>query len=106
MIFIIGIIYTGFSWNITRKDKVPIIVYKLYSKNNLMYQYCAIMKNTMSNYIISYIQLNIEHEINDVFINDFKKYLEGVTVHEGSFEANEQNVNELKRLLGGEVIIK
>jgi hypothetical protein len=93
-------------WNITRQDNTPVIIYKLYSNDNPMYQYCAIMQNKMSNYIIAYIQLNIEHEINEIFLNDYKNFLEGLSIHEGNFEVNENSVNELRNLLGGEVIIK
>jgi hypothetical protein len=71
-------------WDINRQDDVKIIVYKLYSMQRTMYQYCAFMQNTMKNYIISFIQLNIEHDVNEVLINDFKKFLEGVTATEGT----------------------
>jgi hypothetical protein len=94
------------NWNITRQDNAPCIVYKLYSNNNLMYQYCAIIQGTMSNYIIVYVQLNIEHEINEIFINDYRNFLEGLTIYEGTFEANENSINELRNLLENEIIVK
>jgi hypothetical protein len=93
-------------WNINRQDNAPIIIYRLYSNDNSMYQYCAIMQNKMSNYIIAYIQLNIEHEINEIFINDYKNFLEGLSIHVGNFDLNENSVNELRNLLGGEIIVK
>jgi hypothetical protein len=74
------------NWDITRQDNSPIIIYKLYSNDNSMYEYCAIMQNTMSNYIVAYVQLNIEHEINEIFINDYRNFLEGLTIRVGTFE--------------------
>jgi hypothetical protein len=87
------------NWNINRQDNAPILVYKLYSSNNPMYQYCAILQSTMNNYIIAYVQLNIEHEINEVFINDFKSFLEYFRIAEGTFDANDEFVEELSNLL-------
>jgi hypothetical protein len=94
------------NWNITRQDNTQIIVYKLYSNDNSMYQYCAIMKSIMANYIIAYIQLNVEHEINERFINDYKNFLVGLSIHEGHFDVNENSVNELNNLLDNNVIVK
>ena len=92
------------NWNISREDDVQIVVYKLYSNDFTMYQYCAIIQNIMPNYIIAYIQLNIEHEVNELFINDFKSFLENVKVVRGSFEATDEYVEELKNLMGEAVI--
>jgi hypothetical protein len=92
------------NWNINRNDNTKIVIYRLFSNDNPMYQYCAIIQSNMPNYIIAYIQLNIDHEINEVFINDFKSFLENVTIVEGSFDATDEFVEELKNLLEGSEI--
>ena len=71
------------NWNISRSDKTKIIVYKLYSKQRTMYQYCAYIQNEMRNYIIAYIQLNTDSDENEKYINDFKNFLETVSITEG-----------------------
>jgi hypothetical protein len=72
------------NWDIQRNDNTEIIVFKLYSNNRTMYQYCAYIKNSIQKYIIAYIQLNTESNLNELFIDDFKKFLETVKIHEGS----------------------
>jgi len=93
------------NWNIIRKDNIQIIIFKYYCSDNSMYQYCAIMQTKMSNFIVVSIQLDTEHEMNDVFINDFKLFLESVIIYEGCFEENKQYINELVNLHEGEILI-
>ena len=71
------------TWNIYRKDSVPMVIFKLSSNNRTMFQYCAIMENVMRNYIIAFIQLNSNSKENEKYINDFKIFLETVVVREG-----------------------
>ena len=47
------------NWIISRSDKTEIIVYKLFSSQRTMYQYCAYIQNEMRNYVIAYIELTI-----------------------------------------------
>jgi hypothetical protein len=89
------------NWDIIRDDNSKIVIYRLYSNDNPMHQYCAIIQSNMPNYIIAYIQLNIDHEINELFINDFKTFLENVIIVEESFEATDESVEELRSLLEG-----
>jgi hypothetical protein len=74
------------NWNIHRNDDVEIIIYRLYSDNKTMYQYCAYMKTGIQKYLVAYIQLNTESSLNESFINDFKNFLETVKIHEGNIE--------------------
>ena len=70
-------------WIISRSDNARIIVYKLYSNQRTMYQYCAYIQNVMQNYIIAYIQLNTDSNENENYIKDFRQFLETVSITEG-----------------------
>jgi hypothetical protein len=70
------------NWDIQRNDDTEIIVFRLYSNDKTMYQYCAFIKSTVKKYIIAYIQLNTESNLNELFINDFKRFLATIEIYE------------------------